>query len=75
MNPLSGQAAIITGGGTGIGRDVALSLAQNGARVAICGRRQAPLDETVSAIVEALGESMISANGTMSWRSICAARS
>jgi NAD(P)-dependent dehydrogenase (short-subunit alcohol dehydrogenase family) len=56
MNPLSGQAAIITGGGTGIGRGVALSLAQNGARVAICGRRQAPLDETVSAIVEALGE-------------------
>jgi len=56
MKNLYGQAAIITGGGTGIGRGVALSLAQNGARVAICGRRQAPLDETVSAIVEALGE-------------------
>ena len=55
MNNLSGKAAIITGGGTGIGRGVALSLAQNGARVVICGRRQSPLDETVNAVIEAVG--------------------
>ena len=55
MTDLSGKVAIITGGGTGIGRGVALSLAQNGARVVVCGRRQAPLDETLSAIAQALG--------------------
>jgi len=55
MNPLSGQVAIITGGGTGIGRGVAVGLAKHGAKVVVCGRRQAPLDDTVSAITEALG--------------------
>ena len=55
MNILSGKVAIITGGGTGIGRGVALALAQNGARVVICGRRQSRLDETVNAVIEAVG--------------------
>ena len=54
MNLLSRKVAIITGGGTGIGQGVALSLAQHGARVVVCGRRQAPLDQTISAIEQAL---------------------
>ena len=39
-----GAVAIITGGGTGIGRATARELARTGARVAICGRRPEPLD-------------------------------
>jgi NAD(P)-dependent dehydrogenase (short-subunit alcohol dehydrogenase family) len=40
---LSGQHALVTGGGTGIGAAVALALAQSGAAVTICGRRLAQL--------------------------------
>lgn len=56
MNPLSGQVAIVTGGGTGIGQGVAIALAKQGARVVICGRRQAPLDDTVKLIEDAMRE-------------------
>jgi citronellol/citronellal dehydrogenase len=46
---LEGQVAIVTGGGSGLGRETALELARCGARVAICGRREEPLLETVRA--------------------------
>jgi 3-oxoacyl-[acyl-carrier protein] reductase len=44
MVELTGKVAIITGGGTGIGRAVALAFARAGVHVAICGRRKEPLD-------------------------------
>lgn len=52
---LHDQVALITGGGTGIGRGLALALAAAGAPVAVVGRREEPLRETVAAVREAGG--------------------
>ena len=46
---LDGQVAVVTGGGSGLGRASALELAALGARVVVCGRRSEPLDETAAA--------------------------
>lgn len=42
------HVAIVTGGGTGIGRAIARSLGACGARLAICGRRREPLEQTAA---------------------------
>ncbi len=41
------KVAIVTGGGTGIGKGAAIALAAEGARVMVTGRRLALLMETV----------------------------
>jgi len=47
------RIAIVTGGGTGIGRATALALHRDGCKVVISGRRPEPLAETQAAIGEA----------------------
>ena len=48
----AGSVAIITGGGTGIGRATAWEFARTGAKVAICGRRDDPLEAVRAELAE-----------------------
>lgn len=50
-----GTTALITGGGTGIGRASALALAARGCTVTVAGRTLSTLEETVGLIAEAGG--------------------
>lgn len=59
---LQGQVALVTGGGTGICRGIALALAAHGCAVAITSRRQEHLDPAVAAI-EALGVRALGLSG------------
>ncbi|WP_340314517.1 SDR family NAD(P)-dependent oxidoreductase [Rhizorhabdus argentea] len=51
---LSGRSAVVTGAGQGLGRGIAVALAEAGAAVTIAGRTAAPL-EAVAAEIAALG--------------------
>lgn len=52
---LTGQVAVITGAGRGIGAAIAAKIAQLGAVVVVCGRNRGPLDSTANAIMKAGG--------------------
>ncbi|MGE5247863.1 MAG: SDR family NAD(P)-dependent oxidoreductase, partial [Verrucomicrobiota bacterium] len=49
---LAGKVVVITGGGTGMGRSLALEAARRGGNVVITGRRPEPLSETKADIDE-----------------------
>lgn len=53
-----GRVVAITGGGSGMGRAIAVDLARRGAKVAVCGRRVEPLEETVALVRDAGGEAI-----------------
>ena len=52
---LAGKAVLVTGGGGGLGKEIARAMSGFGAIVHICGRRQALLDETAGEIASQTG--------------------
>lgn len=55
---LNDRVAIVTGGGSGLGRGFAKALSESGAAVAVTGRRREPLDEFVAEMTEAGREAL-----------------
>ncbi|MCA0274539.1 MAG: SDR family oxidoreductase [Proteobacteria bacterium] len=51
--------ALVTGAGSGIGKAIALALADNGHSVSLCGRRAAPLEAVRDEIAKAGGEAFV----------------
>jgi len=58
MEELKGKVVIVTGGGSGLGKETALAFAKEGANVIICGRRFAKL-EAVEHLISNTGHGMI----------------
>ncbi|MFZ6643930.1 SDR family oxidoreductase [Undibacterium sp. TC4M20W] len=57
MTSLAGKTAVITGAGRGLGAALAISLAEAGCKVILCGRKLAQLADTASTI-QSLGHEM-----------------
>lgn len=56
---LAGKRILITGGGSGLGKEMADEYVRLGAEVHICGRRKSVLDEAAASIMTAHGGSVI----------------
>jgi 3-oxoacyl-[acyl-carrier protein] reductase len=57
-NRLAGKVAIITGAGKGIGREIALEYAREGAKVVAAARTKSDIDSLVNEIMELGGEAI-----------------
>jgi peroxisomal 2,4-dienoyl-CoA reductase len=55
---LQGKVALVTGGATGLGLEIAQVLGGHGARIAICSRKEANLEAAVAALQQAGIEAM-----------------
>ena len=62
MGQMDGKVAIVTGSGRGIGREIALRLVRDGARVVINDIDEAPAKETIAEI-EKMGGKAVACNG------------
>ncbi|MDJ0979576.1 MAG: SDR family oxidoreductase [Erythrobacter sp.] len=56
---MEGERILVTGGGTGLGREMVEAFLKLGATVYICGRRQNKLDETASELMAAHGGKVV----------------
>lgn len=63
--PLAGRIALVTGGGRGIGREIALGLATDGADVAISYRRDEESARTTVADIEAIGRRAVACSASV----------
>lgn len=61
---LAGKVALITGGGQGVGRGIALAMARAGADIALSGRTAEALERT-AAEIEALGRRTVTMTGNV----------
>jgi 3-oxoacyl-[acyl-carrier protein] reductase len=68
---LEGKVALITGGSDGLGRAAAARLAAEGARVAICARREAHLETTAAALRERSGAEVLAVAADVSRAEDC----
>ena len=68
----TGQVAIVTGAGSGIGKAIAIDLASRGCDVAVCGRRLEPVQETAADIAAAGRKSMAASVDVSSGESVAA---
>lgn len=70
---LDGKTAVVTGGGRGIGRGIALGLAECGADVVVIARRQADVDAVAQEIAERGQRGLGLSADVMDWDQIPAA--
>ncbi len=56
---MAGERILVTGGGTGLGREMAEGFLKLGAEVHICGRRGGVLEETAAALMERHGGTVV----------------
>lgn len=59
ISDFAGLTAVVTGGGTGMGRELTIQLASAGARVAVCDISQQQMDETVALTLERTPDAIV----------------
>ncbi|PZS09948.1 MAG: dehydrogenase, partial [Chloroflexi bacterium] len=65
-----GKVAVVTGGGRGIGRAIAVRLAQDGLHTALWARTQSEIETVASEIRDAGGEAIAILADVTDWESV-----